>query len=130
MGDFYLIIIDCLRQDYSEEMFPEMESCDQAVSNFAKSLPSHNALLTEKKAEEVGTLGAQGKVETDTIATAFSEEGFRTVSVSTNGFFQPNFGFDDFDEHHDFENSVPFNQERFGEIATSTGASVTRRNSS
>jgi hypothetical protein len=122
MGDFYLVIIDCLRQDYSGDMFPEMERSDQVVSNFAKSLPSHNALLTEKKAEEVGTLGAQGKVETDTIATAFSEEGFRTVSVSTNGFFQPNFGFDDFDEHFDFENSVPFNQERFEEIRHEHGS--------
>jgi hypothetical protein len=122
MGDFYLVIIDCLRQDYAEDMFPEMESSEQAIANFAKSLPSHNALLTERKAEEVGTLGAQGKVETDTIATAFSEEGFRTVSVSTNGFFQPNFGFDDFDEHYDFENSVPFNQKRFEEIRHEHGS--------
>ena len=116
MNDVYLIILDCLRYDYSEGLFPDMDSSDQAVANFAKSLPSHNALLTERKAEDVGTLGAQGKVEDDTIASAFSDEGFKTVSVSTNGFFQPNFGFDDFDEHFDFENRVVFNPELFEEI--------------
>jgi arylsulfatase len=116
MGHNYLIILDCLRKDFSEGMFPGLESCPGAVANFSWSLPSHNAILTDKDAEDVETFSSNSKVEDDTIASEFSDASYRTVSISSNGFFQPNFGFDDFDKHVNIGNRVPFNPELFEEL--------------
>jgi arylsulfatase len=116
MGNFYFIILDSLRQASSEGMFPGMESSGRAVCNFPRSFESHAALLTENKAEDILRQDSDSWLEQGTLASLFSGKGYRTVSISANGFFQPYYGYEDFDKHHDLEHTVPFNPKEFREI--------------
>jgi len=100
MGDIYLFMVDSLRVDFTEDLFDNFESSDKAVSNFDYSLPAHNGLLTLNRSWDVTTFSTNSRLDIPTAGSLFSEEGYRTVMISRNGYFRPEYGFNDFDEEH------------------------------
>lgn len=75
---------------------------EKCYSNSIWTLPSHHSIFTGLLPSHHGITSKEGKKSTKKMLTEkLTEEGYRTIGVSSNGFISPLYGFDEvFDEFY------------------------------
>lgn len=113
-----VIVIDCLRLDYSNEIWDVLSKygfykMDFAVTTAPWTIPAHASMLTGLYPSEHGAHESKnrkaGKIEfkiKDNLVNDLKRRGYTTYLFTANAFLTERFGFGDFD-HIYFNSNVP-----------------------